>query len=627
MNPQRWLKFLAGLPLVLTLLLSACGGGGGSSSGDNDTERTETTEATSLHGVAATGAALVGRVELLDSSLVPVQLSAQTASDGSFAFNTTGLKPPFLLRSTTTTPALYTLATGNGLINLTPLTMLTLAHAAGSSDLDGLYTRHTQADVTAAAARMEASARTVQTVLAPLMASFSVKGNLLSDAFSANHTGMDAMLDAITVTLGNGIVTISDRATQGVLLTASLPGLASATLVSLHMPTPTGNPSVGTGAALYTANCAGCHGTIGGTSLRGAATLRNVQAAIATNRGGMGALSGLSAADLQLIADALTNATTPPVVTPPVTAAPDGAALYAAQCSTCHGALATTSKLGSTVVRLQNAISGNVGGMGALTSLSAADMQAIATALNGAATPSPTPTPTPTPAPTPTPVDGASLYVAQCAACHGALAGSGKRGATLARLQNAIATNAGGMGALSSLSVTEVQAIITALTPSTPTPTPAPTPTPTPAPSTDGVALYGSYCGACHGALAVSAMGGATAASVQAAIQANTGGMGGLSSLTSSQIQAISLALASISPPPSSPVACGTCHAIPPANGRHAKHSREHVSCASCHGTGYTPTSVVATLHQNGVKNLASNTGWNSTARSCSNSCHGRETW
>jgi mono/diheme cytochrome c family protein len=509
------------------------------------------------------------------------------------------------------------------------LTTLTLAHAAGSSDLDGLYTRHSLAEITAAAARMEASQSAVQTVLAPLRASFSVTGNLLSDAFSANHTGMDALLDAITVTVSNGTVTIRNKATQDVFLSSSLTGLASSAVLGLYMPTPMGDPSGGTGATLYTANCAGCHGTLGGTSLRGVATLRNVQAAIAANRGGMGTLSGLSATDLQLIADALTNTSTPPVVSPPVTTAPNGAALYTAQCANCHGPLASSSKLGMTVVRLQNAISGNVGDMGALTTLTAADMQAIAEALNPATppAPAPTPAPSPTPAPTPAPVDGASLYAVNCVRCHGALAVSSKQGSTLARLQTAIASNVGGMGSLSSLSVTEVQAIITALTPSTPTPTPAPTPTPTPAPSTDGAGLYASYCGACHGALAASTKGGATAARIQAAIQASTGGMGGLSSLTSAQINAISLALASISPPAGSPAACGSCHAIPPASGRHAKHSRENVSCGSCHGTGYTPTSVVAALHQNGVKNLAGNAGWNSTARTCSNACHGRETW
>ncbi len=70
---------------------------------------------------------------------------------------------------------------------------------------------------------------------------------------------------------------------------------------------------------------------------------------------------------------------------------------------------------------------------------------------------------------------------------------------------------------------------------------------------------------------------------------------------------------------------CTTCHAIPPAVGEHAFHS--FVSCATCHGTGYSTTTANAATHMNGVKNLTTTIGWNSTSRSCSNSCHGKKNW
>ena len=59
--------------------------------------------------------------------------------------------------------------------------------------------------------------------------------------------------------------------------------------------------------------------------------------------------------------------------------------------------------------------------------------------------------------------DGATLYANNCAACHGTLANSAKGGATLTRTQGAIAGNVGGMGYLSSLSTTQLQAIVAAL--------------------------------------------------------------------------------------------------------------------------------------------------------------------
>ncbi|MGB7292258.1 MAG: c-type cytochrome [Thermodesulfobacteriota bacterium] len=80
------------------------------------------------------------------------------------------------------------------------------------------------------------------------------------------------------------------------------------------------------------------------------------------------------------------------------------------------------------------------------------------------ATPTPTPTAMPTPTPTAPPLDGAALYQVNCSACHGPDGSGGftmvnVQGATAGQIQNAIDTNAGGMGFLSSLTPAEVQAI------------------------------------------------------------------------------------------------------------------------------------------------------------------------
>lgn len=69
---------------------------------------------------------------------------------------------------------------------------------------------------------------------------------------------------------------------------------------------------------------------------------------------------------------------------------------------------------------------------------------------------------------------------------------------------------------------------------------------------------------------------------------------------------------------------CGSCHAIPPAVGAHARHT--FTSCATCHGTGYSSTTVNAATHINGVANVT-NSIWNATTRSCAASCHGARSW
>jgi hypothetical protein len=71
---------------------------------------------------------------------------------------------------------------------------------------------------------------------------------------------------------------------------------------------------------------------------------------------------------------------------------------------------------------------------------------------------------------------------------------------------------------------------------------------------------------------------------------------------------------------------CTGCHSIPPATGKHARHT-SFASCGTCHGSGYSATTVNSATHADGTKNLATTIGWNATSRSCANSCHGSKSW
>lgn len=134
----------------------------------------------------------------------------------------------------------------------------------------------------------------------------------------------------------------------------------------------------------------------------------------------------------------------------------------------------------------------------------------------------------------------------------------------------------------------------------------------------DGLALYNQYCNGCHGTAKM----GRTAAAIQGAITANIGAMGSLSSLSAAQISAIAATTAPVVTPPP---ACGSCHAIPPATGRHSFHT--FAGCATCHGTGYSTTTVNSATHSNGVKNVATTIGWSAGTRTCSNACHATRAW
>ena len=155
----------------------------------------------------------------------------------------------------------------------------------------------------------------------------------------------------------------------------------------------------------------------------------------------------------------------------------NGAALYNANCASCHQALSVSSKTGATSARIQAAIVNKVGGMGALSSQTAAQIQSIADVLALA----------PAAVSAPAPIDGAALYAANCDGCHGILGNSSKKGITAAAIQVRMANPP---YATRSLSVAEVQAVSAALA-VTPTTTLASAPLP-------GKAVYDGSCAGCH---------------------------------------------------------------------------------------------------------------------------------
>jgi predicted CxxxxCH...CXXCH cytochrome family protein len=316
------------------------------------------------------------------------------------------------------------------------------------------------------------------------------------------------------------------------------------------------------GASLYASNCADCHGPLDSSTKPGR-TAAQIQAAI-DSVGAMSSLSTLTAAEVQAIADALAS-----VAAPPPSSTPDGATLYADDCAGCHGALATTTKPGRSAAQIQAAID-SVGAMSSLSTLTTAEVQAIADVLPAAP-----------PTDSTTPPDGIALYNSECAGCHGPLDSTAKPGRSAAQIQAAI-DSVGAMSSLSTLTAAEVQAIADVLPAAPPTdPTTPP----------DGTILYADNCAACHGPLDSTTKPGRSAAQIQAAID-SVGVMSSLSTLTAAEVQAI----ADVLPPATTQGPdysdCTACHGQPPSGttfpntaGAHAVHTTLPGvnDCGTCH--------------------------------------------
>jgi len=209
---------------MLCALLAACGGGSSpSASAPVSTPST-------VHGVAATGNAIVGRIYVKD---VAGQEMFVDTTDGSYSIVVDGMTAPFLLKAQWTANGapvtLYSFAATAGTANITPLTEIAVSGAAGSLSLDTAYAAADAATYSTIAAHLPAAVAGLKKSLGPLLAQYGV-GSLdpLTGAFAADHTGLDALLDSVRVSVSDGIVVVTSKSSGATLLQAPTADLAHA---------------------------------------------------------------------------------------------------------------------------------------------------------------------------------------------------------------------------------------------------------------------------------------------------------------------------------------------------------------------------------------------------------------
>src|SRR3989441_158637 len=239
---------------------------------------------------------------------------------------------------------------------------------------------------------------------------------------------------------------------------------------------------------------------------------------------------------------------------------PNGAALYASNCQGCHGSLAASNVSNRTFAGIKAAIVGNLGGMGFLSSLADADLQAISNALSPPAPPA-------APALSVSPSSLSFSYQqggSAPAARILSVAGGGSYAAAKSTSWLSISPTSGTTPGTVNVSVSAGMATGTytdnvTITASGATGSPKSIPVTLTvtagAAAPNGAALYASKCQGCHGSLATSNIVNRTVAGTKAAIAGNVGGMGFLSSLTDAELQAIASALSPPAPAPALSVA------------------------------------------------------------------------
>ena len=215
---------------VVAFGIAGCGGGGGSN----------TPNVTTVSGVAATGAPISGTAYIKDST--GTEKSQVINIDGAFSFVVDGLKAPFLLKAEWT-PAggtkqtLYSFATSTGTANINPIGHLAAISAAGATDISALYATPDASKLQMLATALPTAVSALRT--GPLKPLFDQYANIdpIKDAFKADHTGFDKLLDTVTVTISqSGAVTISNKETGTTIYSSTLGNLDSGTFNQANLP-------------------------------------------------------------------------------------------------------------------------------------------------------------------------------------------------------------------------------------------------------------------------------------------------------------------------------------------------------------------------------------------------------
>ena len=517
--------FLFCCAVALSFALVGCGGG------DKFSPTAPTDQ--SVSGVAAAGAPLNGTVTLKDSS-VPYKIrTTVTGSDGSYSFNVNGLQPPYILKvqwkdENAVTLRLHSLTKQHGKANINPLSDVIVAGAAGADDPTVVFDSNDPAVIEAAAEKLMSAIESLRTVLAPMYQLYHIDKDPISDDFTADHTGLDALFDDVRIYAASGMIIVRNKHTNGLIFSAPINNIASGTFYENNLPVQPGSLD---GAALYTSKCAGCHGILAESAKRGA-TAAEIQAAIQSNAGGMGSLSSLTALEIQTIATALE------VMMPPTPTA----------CTYTYSAWdACLSDGTQTRTVLTSSPAGCTG----------------TPILSQACTYVP-----------PTPAD--------CTYSYGAWGACLSNGTQLRSLLSSSPAGCTGTPVL------------------TQTCTYVP-------PVTACTSFTYSAWGACQ----------SNNTQIRTVATSSPAGCTGGTPILSQACTYV----------PPTPV-CGSCHAIPPASGRHSRHASLGYTCATCHGTGYSSTTVNTATHANGVRDVVSSLNWNATTSTCGTpGCHGSRTW
>ena len=184
---------------VIAALQAACGGGGESGGTLGAPSASATT--VRLSGVAATGAA-IANATVTAVNARGERSTALTTVAGAYQLDINEAAPYLLSVADSTGKTWYSYAQAAGAANITPLTTLALLQANASKPLADLAAAWSTRQLSAT--QVIDAAKVVNANLAAVMQGKGVAAtttNIFTQTFSANGTGLDAVLDALRLSI------------------------------------------------------------------------------------------------------------------------------------------------------------------------------------------------------------------------------------------------------------------------------------------------------------------------------------------------------------------------------------------------------------------------------------------
>jgi len=192
--------------MLAFLAVWGCGGGGDSATDvTNDGDDGGTVVEKVISGVAAAGAPIIGTVTIKDSE--GTEEVTEIEADGSYSIDVSGLVAPFAFRADGYVGAreyhLYSAAVEsdiNNTINITPFTDLIIANIAGDI-AENYYNSGNFSNLTSD--EVEEAETALQEKLQPVLTAMGLDSSidLLRTSFNTDHTGLDAVIDVVKVSV------------------------------------------------------------------------------------------------------------------------------------------------------------------------------------------------------------------------------------------------------------------------------------------------------------------------------------------------------------------------------------------------------------------------------------------